>query len=122
MPRVIHFDLTARDTGRARTFYSNVFGWKIEPFEGEERYWLITTGDDDEPGINGGLMRRQDTDITAACSVAVDSIDETVGKLEAAGGTVVRPKSVVPGVGYFAYCEDTEGNALGLIQWDRAAR
>jgi len=25
-------------------------------------------------------------------------------------------------VGYFAYCEDTEDNAFGIIEWDKNAK
>jgi predicted enzyme related to lactoylglutathione lyase len=61
MSRVIHFDLSAKNPERASTFYSNIFDWKIEKFDGPDDYWVITTGSDDEPGINGGLMSRDDT-------------------------------------------------------------
>jgi predicted enzyme related to lactoylglutathione lyase len=30
MPRVVHFEIPADDTGRAVKFYQKVFGWKIE--------------------------------------------------------------------------------------------
>ena len=36
----------------------------------------------------------------------------------AAGGAITRPKDAVPGVGWLAYCTDTEGNPFGLMQAD----
>jgi uncharacterized protein len=32
------------------------------------------------------------------------------------------PKSVIPGIGYFAYCQDTEGNTFGILQPDATAK
>lgn len=121
MSRVIHFDLTAADPERAGKFYSSVFGWKIEKFDGPDHYWLVTTGDDEEPGINGGLMRREDTDFMAAYSISVNSIEECLADIKQNGGAVIRPAVAIPGVGYFAYCEDTEDNAFGVIEWDSDA-
>ena len=53
MPRVVHFEIHADDPQRAANFYQNVFGWQINKWEGPEDYWLVTTGADNEPGING---------------------------------------------------------------------
>ena len=39
-----------------------------------------------------------------------------------AGGTVLMEKTAVPGVGYFAYCKDTEGNVFGIIEGDLEAK
>lgn len=121
MPRVIHFDLTAENPERAKKFYANTFNWKIEKFEGPDEYWVITTGDDDEPGINGGLMARSETDISSAYSISVPSVDECLAKVKESGGAVIGAKKAIPGVGYFAYCEDTEDNAFGVIEWDANA-
>ena len=55
MSRVIHFEISADDPDRAVIFYGNVFSWKIEKWDPFE-YWTVTTGKDDEPGINGAVM------------------------------------------------------------------
>jgi hypothetical protein len=60
MPRVVHFELTADDPVRASEFYTNVFGWQIQKWDGPEDYWLVTTGGRETPGIDGGIMRRAD--------------------------------------------------------------
>ena len=122
MSRVIHFDLSAKNPERASKFYSNIFDWKIEKFAGPDDYWVITTGTDDEPGINGGLMSRDDTDVSTAYSISVTSVDDCLEKIEKNGGTVVGTRKTIPGVGYFAYCEDTEDNAFGIIEWDTGAK
>lgn len=122
MFRVEHFDIAADDPDRAVEFYSEVFGWKIEKWEGPMEYWLVTTGPDDQPGINGGIAKRQDPSQSTSNTIGVKSVDEHVAKITDAGGRVVRPKSSIPGVGYFALCQDTEGNVFGIMQEDPEAK
>lgn len=126
MPRVVHFEILATDPERAVQFYKDVFGWEISKWEGPEDYWLVTTGPEGEMGINGGIMRRtQEVDgespTAYVCTVGVESLDEYVMKVEANGGSVVVPKMAVPGVGWLAYCKDTEGNQFGMMQPDESA-
>lgn len=121
MPRVIHFEIPADDPERAVGFYTKVFGWKIEKWDGPTEYWLVTTGAEPEPGIDGGLGRRSEPGAGTENTIGVDSVDQAVEKVVAHGGKVLRPKSAVPGVGWLAYCEDTEGNRFGLMQDDPAA-
>ncbi len=121
MPRVVHFEINADDVERAVKFYSEVFGWNIQKWEGPINYWLVITGEDAEPGINGGLMKREDPAATTVNTIDVPSVDEFAAKITAGGGKVVRPKTAIPGVGYFAYCQDTEGNAFGIMEEDESA-
>jgi uncharacterized protein len=121
MPRVVHFELPADDVERAIKFYEDVFGWHIEQWPGND-YWLISTGDDPEPGIDGALMPRTET-YTVVCNIIdVESVDESLAKIQAAGGTIVVPKMPVPGVGWLAYFTDTEGNFTGLMESDPEAK
>jgi hypothetical protein len=119
VPRVIHFEITADDPGRAVKFYEKVFGWKIDKW-GAMDYWLATTGPDNQPGINGAIMTRE-TQRTTVNTIDVSSVDEFAKKIVDAGGKVVTPKTAIPGVGYFAYCVDTEGNVFGIMENDTKA-
>ena len=85
-------------------------------------YWLVTTGPQEEPGIDGGLALRQGSTAGFENTIGVDSVDEALARIEAQGGKVIRPKAAVPGVGWLAYCEDTEGNTFGLMQDDPSAQ
>lgn len=118
MPRVIHFELSADEPERAITFYQNVFDWKFEKWQGPMDYWLVMTGEKEEPGIDGGLGRRQRPNEQTTNTIDVDSVDDTVEKIVASGGKVVMAKHAIPGVGYLAYCADTEGNVFGLMTSD----
>jgi len=122
MPRVIHFEINADQPERAVDFYTKVFGWKANKWEGPMEYWLIVTGEDAAPGINGGLVRRAHPGASTVNTVDVPSVDEYVAKITKAGGQVVVPKMAIPGVGYLVYCLDTEGNTFGIMQADTAAK
>jgi uncharacterized protein len=121
MSRVIHFELAADDPERAIQFYEKVFGWKIQKWDGPQDYWLVTTGDPGTPGIDGAIMRRDPNMHAVVNTLGVTSLDESLAKVTASGGTVVAPRMTIPGVGYFAYCQDTEGNTFGIMQSDAAA-
>lgn len=120
MFRVVHFELPADDPERAIKFYSEVFGWKMEKWPGPVDYWLITTGGSDQPGIDGAIGKKGDM-IGAVNTIDVPSVDEFTEKIVANGGKIVMPKWTVPGVGYVAYCQDTEDNIFGIIQEDTSA-
>ncbi|MGW4488470.1 VOC family protein [Amycolatopsis sp. NPDC004368] len=125
MGRPVHFEIHAGDPERAIAFYTAVFGWKFEQW-GEVPYWVITTGEG--PGIDGGLVPRQgeapggDAPVTGFVNtVSVADVDIAVSDAIRAGGTMALPKSPVPGVGWLAYCKDTEGNVFGMLQPDENA-
>lgn len=121
MPRVVHFEVYAEDAQRAVEFYERVFGWKIEKRPGSMEYWLTTTGDESEPGIDGAIGPRESGLMTNVV-VDVASVDEVTEKVLASGGKVVASKMPVAGVGYAAYSEDTEGVVFGVMQWDSEAK
>jgi predicted enzyme related to lactoylglutathione lyase len=118
MPRVIHFEIPADDPERAVQFYREVFGWTIDKWDGPSEYWLVGTGPESEPGIDGGLARRTEPGAGTENTIGVDSIDVYLQKITQNGGKILRPKAAVAGVGWLAYCEDTEGNRFGLMQDD----
>ncbi|HLD41610.1 MAG TPA: VOC family protein [archaeon] len=122
MTRIMHFEIPADDPARASEFYSKVFGWKFEKWDGPMEYWMITTGKEGEPGINGGMMKKGEKLDRVRNTINVSSIDECVEKIEKAGGKVLSPKMPIPGVGWFTLFTDTEGNVHGLMQPDENAK
>lgn len=122
MGRVIHFELNAENPERAVEFYTRVFGWKINNWGGPQDYWLINTGPDDQPGINGAITRRTTSGDTTVNSIDVPSVDDFVVKITKNGGKVLTPKMPIPGIGYFCYCQDTECNTFGIMQADPSAK
>ena len=122
MSRVIHFEIPASDPERAANFYRKAFGWTIEKWPGPMDYWMVNTGAEGTPGINGGLLRKQDPTVTTTNTIGVDSVDRAVATVQSAGGKLVMPKTAIPTVGYFAYCQDSEGNLFGVMQPDANAK
>lgn len=121
MPRVVHFEIPADDPERTASFYQDVFGWQFEKWRGPEDYWLINTGSDAEPGINGGMLRKRLPEAGTVNTIDVLSVDDYSARIAEHGGKVIVPKLAVPGVGWLAYCEDPEGNVFGIMQADRSA-
>ena len=128
MPRVVHFEIHADDPDRAVRFYSSLFGWRFDKWEGSVEYWLVTTGPDTERGINGGMIRRRGPRPTDGqpvnayvCTVEVPDLDARLEKAAVSGAELALPKMPIPGVGWLAYVKDPEGNILGLMQPDPSA-
>jgi predicted enzyme related to lactoylglutathione lyase len=122
MKRVEHFDLYADEPERASKFYSDVFDWTIQKWDGPMDYWMVMTGSSDQPGIDGGISKRQDPADHTVNTIGVPSVDEFTEKITASGGQILAPKMAIPGVGWFALCTDTEGNKFGLMEEDTSAK
>ena len=118
MPRVQHFEIGANDPEKVAAFYEKVFGWKVTKWEGPVEYWLVETGDDSEPGINGGISRLEGVISGTVNTIGVPDIDEYLAKVTQHGGKIVMDKHPIPGVGYNAYCQDVEGTLFGVHQED----
>ena len=88
MPRPIHFDVTVDDPERAMNFYKDVFGWKFEKWNGPMEYWMATTGDEKEPGINGGLSKRGESSMPNMNTIGVSSVDTFSKMIQDKGGKV----------------------------------
>jgi predicted enzyme related to lactoylglutathione lyase len=114
MSRIVHFEIPVEDPERSMAFYSSAFGWQFQKF-GDENYWLVVTGPDDKPGINGGLMKKNPGQPPTNV-VGVDNMDEAVERVKAAGGTIVVEKFEIPTVGWVAYFTDPDGIVTGLHQ------
>ena len=97
MPRVVHFEIAVDDPERAIAFYRDTLGWKIEKWDGPMDYWLVATGDESEPGINGALTRRSNNLAPIVNSINVPSVDETLAKIISAGGKQKTAKMAIPG-------------------------
>ena len=127
MNRVIHFEVQADDVERAKNFYQNALGWKIEQVmkkeEGGMDYWSVVTGEEGEPGFKGGLYQRPEVDnekfYLYDCTIAVEDLDKAIEAVKTNGGMITKEKAEIPGVGWFASAKDTEGNRFGLMKWTR---
>jgi uncharacterized protein len=118
---IVWFGIPADNTRRAKKFYGDLFGWKIERFQGPEEYWHIeTAGGEDTP--DGGIKIREQPQEPITNYVSVDSVADFSKKIEKLGGKICMAKTAVPQMGYFAVCQDTEGNAFGLWENNENAK
>jgi hypothetical protein len=119
MDKVVHFELPFDDQKRASKFYSETFGWKLTEVPGMAYVMAYTAKTDanhmvDEKGaINGGLFPREKTVSHPTVVLGVDSVEETVKKVLAAGGKLITPRQAIPN-GSYARVTDSEGNIIGL--------
>ncbi|MCO4276409.1 VOC family protein [Pseudarthrobacter sp. HLT3-5] len=128
MAGVVHFEIPADNKERANTFYQSAFGWTLTPMQEMDYTIAITTPSDEQTGmpsapgaINGALFPRTDNLKTPVITIDVEDVDAALAQVESAGGTVAQAKDAIPGMGYYAYFKDTEGNTMGLWQTDSSA-
>lgn len=118
------FAIHADDVQRCRAFYEAVFEWRFEPW-GPPDFYLIHTGDAEQPGVQGLLHKRMEPRGGGGpncfeCTIAVADIGATTEAITRHGGKVVLEKAPIPTVGVLTTFVDTEGNALGAMQYETA--
>ena len=119
--RVVHFEIPYDDAERARTFYTEAFGWTLNAVPGMD-YTLATTGPGDESGpnepgfIDGGMAARGVPLAGPTVVIDVDDIEAALAKVESLGGSTLLAKTPVGEMGFSAYFHDSEGNVVGLWQ------
>ena len=127
MDKVVHFEIPVDDESRAKEFYGSIFDWELNDVDmgGGATYTTVSTVPVDDKmmpkesgAINGGMMKRSSDPSSPVITIQVDSIDESLKKIEAGGGSTVTPRTPIPGMGAFAYFKDSEGNTMGLWETD----
>lgn len=114
MARVVGFELNSQDPEKAAEFYSKVFGWEVG--EPHWDYREVTTGNGEEPGLNGGIAKGpQDYPFGTRIQIEVDSIEESIAAAKNNGAVIVRDKMEFDDF-YLAYLVDPTGLGFGLIQ------
>jgi predicted enzyme related to lactoylglutathione lyase len=129
MPRPVHFEIQAADPKRAIGFYTALFGWTFNKWEGPQDYWLIKTGEANTRGIDGGLLPRRGTGAGGDAGgqrIRVHHARCRSRRVRAARRRAWRrnrgAENGDPTVGWLAYATDTEGNIFGMMQMDSAAK
>ena len=116
MDRVSFFELSTPDAAKEKAFFSDVFGWELTQWGGQD-YWLAKTGPADKPGIDGALQPpKMDDAPRVVNTISVDDIDDTVVRAIAAGATVMVDKMEVEGMGMLAYLMSPTGIPFGVMQ------
>ena len=121
-----HLAINADDTARAQRFYAAVFGWSFAAW-GPPGFWMIDTGARDAGTPMASLQQRRtlvegERMTGVECTIGVPDIRTAEQMILAEGGTILMPRTTIPGVGHLLWFRDTEGNVAGAMQYDAGAR
>ena len=115
--QMVHLEIPAGDTAKAREFWGSLFGWEWQAFEGPSEYHMTRFSE-----TTGGAIYVPDEADKRGMRVYfdVDDINAANAKVQELGGEAGEA-GAVPGMGWFSICKDNEGNEFGLWQNDPGA-
>jgi predicted enzyme related to lactoylglutathione lyase len=113
------FEIPCADLDRGQKFYETLLGIGMKQEDFGDPNDVMCVFPAERPGIAGALVKRafqrpsdQGTMIYLSCDGV---LDETIGRVAGAGGSVIVPKTQISGgFGHFACIRDSEGNHVGL--------
>ena len=110
---IVHIEFSAADREAAGQFYNDVFEWKIQQIP-EMNYATFAA----EGGPGGGFnpVSEENPAGTTLVYIYADDIPATLAKIEQSGGSVITPKTEIPGVGWFGIFKDPTGNVVALYK------
>jgi predicted enzyme related to lactoylglutathione lyase len=118
--RVVHFEVPYDDADRARAFYSDVFGWNIQPVP-EFDYNFVQTGPVADTGmptdvgyIGGGMFQRAKEVPTPVITIEVDDMTKALEAVAKHGGAAIGKPEAVGEMGIAAYFTDSEPTARAI--------
>jgi len=111
---VVWFEVMGRDGGQLRSFYSDLFGWKIDA-DNPMGYGMVeaTSG----RGIPGGVGQLGDQPWPKLTFyVSTTDIDASLARAGELGGRVILPRTKLPGGTILGLFSDPEGNTVGIVE------
>ena len=116
--QMVHLEIPAGDTAKAREFWGSLFGWQFQAFEGAPSEYLMTRFSE----TTGGAIFEADGDKRGTrVYFDVDDINTGIARVKELGGEAAEAMAV-PSMGWFATCTDPHGNEFGLWQTDPSAQ
>src|SRR5256885_3038949 len=109
---VVHFEIHGADTTTMQSFYSDLFGWKVDS-NNPMNYGMVETGG--EGGINGGLSGGHG-ETGVMVYVGVNDLQGALDKAESLGGKTIMPVTEIPNTVTLAIFSDPDGNKIGLVK------
>ncbi|MBI5944586.1 MAG: VOC family protein [Chloroflexi bacterium] len=109
---IVHVEIPAANVESGGKFYGDLFGWKLQHMA-EMNYTMWEA----EDHTGGGITEVSAENPAGQVLVYIDSddIDLDLQNVTKLGGTVIRAKTEIPGMGWFGIFKDPTGNALGLF-------
>ena len=114
--RVVHIEVPAQDADRAQGFYEGLLGWQLGQVMPEQDYRMADLGE----GQGAAIFPSDSGGEGLKIYFGVDDIDASLAQVREIGGQA-EEKMPVPGMGWFAACKDSEGNAFSFWQSDSSA-
>ena len=114
--KMVHIEIPAEDTGKARAFYGGLFGWEFEAFPPGSEYHMARIDDTSGVAVSG----REPGQRGSRSYFDVDDIHASKARVEELGGQADEAMPV-PSMGWFVTCRDPHGNDFGLWQSDLEA-
>jgi predicted enzyme related to lactoylglutathione lyase len=114
--KITYVEFLGKDGTAQKAFYEKIFDWGTEAVPGFNDYFLV----DPESSGMGAAVGQGPEDMAnyVAVYIEVDSIDDHLAEITAAGGSTVMPRTVIPDVVTFAMFADPSGNVVGLLEAD----
>ncbi|MEQ8242356.1 VOC family protein [Fulvivirga sp.] len=113
MARVVFFEIDTINPETTIQFFKGVFDWKFSQYN-KQNYWLMRTGDDELPGINGAVRKKGHNEITNI--IEVDSLVSIVQKIEQNGGRILEIKENVD-LGKMVFFEAPDSIKMAAIEF-----
>src|SRR5436853_7481304 len=109
--KICYLEIPATTAEASAGFYSSIFGWTVRKRgDGELAF-------DDTGGVSGTWVKESDRtpDERTRTYIMLDAIADTLKRIEAAGGRVLKPRTHIgAGKGAFAMFAEPVGNEFGL--------
>jgi predicted enzyme related to lactoylglutathione lyase len=114
---IVHVEFPSENADRAQGFWNGLFGWSFRDsgMPGID-YRMAQAG----PKMGAAVMPSEERSGHPNFYFDTDDIDASLAKVRELGGSTDE-KMPVPGMGWFAACKDTEGNAFHLWQSESSA-
>src|SRR5919204_6003009 len=114
---IVHLETPADDTGKARAFWTGLFGWEFQSYPGPSEYHMARLGE-----TQGGAITNMEPGKKGTRPYFdVDDVNAGAARVKELGGQADEPMPV-PNMGWFVTCTDPHGNEFGLWQTDPSAQ
>jgi uncharacterized protein len=127
-PKVSHVcnvEFSAAQPARSKEFYSELFGWKIEPENKKASsayHQIFFQEETKKEHLLGGLLKASNPAQRILVYIGVSPIEEYSNHVVHLRGCVLMPKTEVPMQRYLVVCLDTENNPFALREEDINAK
>jgi predicted enzyme related to lactoylglutathione lyase len=113
-----HFEIMGSDAAQLRDFYTGTFGWAVTngPDEADPLEYAMISTQSGDGALNGGIGKNPEGKGALTFYITVDNLEDSLAKIEAAGGSSLRGRLQVGPETFIAMFGDPEGNVVGLVE------